>query len=146
MHLFIEMWYEDCTVRKPGGGHHSVHRNDFYFRIKCGDFATDKLFEKPNGPDSPNGRTYSFEIYYNNKTRHGQVLHLRCLYLFLRAFKEAARFSTLKCSKARIVININTGDNTAPTIFHYKNLKLENRRPDAPKKKQQNKEKYEIIR
>ena len=64
--LFIEMWFEDCTVRKPSGGNHSIHRNDFYFRIKCGDFPTDKLFEK-NRPDSPNKRTYSYKIGYDGR-------------------------------------------------------------------------------
>ena len=49
-------------------------------------------------------RSVISSIDINNKTRHSQVLHLRCLYLFLRAFKEAVRFSTLKCSIVRIVI------------------------------------------
>ncbi|WP_454891845.1 hypothetical protein [Alloprevotella tannerae] len=144
--LFIEMWYEDCTVRKPGGGSHSVHRNDFYFRIKCGDFATDKLFEKPNRPNSPNDRTYSFEIRYDNNEYKGtfQGGEPRCFFEGPQKKIKAPEVENLTVSS--LVINIYTGDNTAPTIFHYKNLKLENRRPDAPKKKQQNNEKYEIIR
>ena len=143
--LFIEMWFEDCTVRKPSGGNHSIHRNDFYFRIKCGDFPTDKLFEK-NRPDSPNKRTYSYKIGYDGRVCPGtfQGGEPCCFFEGPQKKKKAPDVENLTVSS--LVININTVDNPAPTIFHYKNLKLENRRPDAPKKKQQNNEKYEIIR
>lgn len=126
--LFIEMWFEDCTVRKPGGGHHSIHRNDFYFRIKCGDFATDKLFEKPNRPDSPNDRTYSFTIHYNNDDYYGtfQGGEPRCFFEGPQEKIKAPKVNNLIVSS--LVINIETIDNPAPTSFQYNNLKLENRR------------------
>ena len=126
--LFIEMWFEDCTVRKPSGSHHSIHRNDFYFRIKCGDFATDKLFEKSNSSDSPNGRTCSFKICYNNNDYKGtfQGGEPHCFFKGPQKEKKAPDVGCLIVSS--LVININTGDNLVPTIFHYKNLKLENRR------------------
>lgn len=138
--LFIEMWYEDCTVRKSGGGHHSVHRNDFYFRIKCGDFPTDRLFEQPNSPDSPNNRTYSFKIHYDNNdcvgTFQGGEPH--CFFKGPQEKIKAPKVENLVVSS--LVINIKTTDkvtdNSMSTSFQYNNLKLGNRRPDAPKKKQ----------
>ena len=126
--LFIEMWFEDCTVRKPSGGNHSIHRNDFYFRIKCGDFPTDKLFEKPNRPDSPNDRTYSFTIHYNNDDYYGtfQGGEPRCFFEGPQEKIKAPKVNNLIVSS--LVINIETIDNPAPTSFQYNNLKLENRR------------------
>lgn len=126
--LFIEMWYEDYTVRKPGGGHHSVHRNDFYFRIKCGDFPTDKLFEKPNRTDSPNDRTYFFKIRYDNNNYKGtfQGGEPRCFFEGPQEKIKAPEVKNLVVYS--LVINIETKDNSMPTSFQYNNLKLENRR------------------
>jgi hypothetical protein len=132
--LFIEMWFEDCTVRKPSGGHHSIHRNDFYFRIKCGDFPTDKLFEE-NRPDSPNKRTYSYKIQYDGREYPGtfQGGKPHCFFEGPQEKIKAPDVENLVVSS--LVININTTDNSMSTSFQYKDLELENRRPDASKKK-----------
>lgn len=132
--LFIEMWYEDRTVRKPSGGNHSIHRNDFYFRIKCGDFPTDKLFEK-NRPDSPNKRTYSYKIGYDGRVCPGTFQGGEPCCFFEGPQKKITAPDVENLVVSSLVININTTDNSMSTSFQYKDLKLENRRPDAPKKK-----------
>ncbi len=126
--LFIEMWFENYQVEHGTWFRRSTHRNDFYFRIKCGDFPTDKLFEKSNRPDSPNGRTYSYKIRYDGKEFQGtfQGGEPHCFFEGPTKVSSAPKVNNLIVSS--LVINIETIDNPAPTSFQYNNLKLENRR------------------
>lgn len=117
--LRIELWFQENKYKRKR------YRNDFYFKVRCGEFNTDQLFK--NSGSSSNGRSYSYRIIYDEKEHSGtfQGGEAQC---FLEGPGQKRRAPEVKnLFVSNFVLNITSKDNPTPTSFQYKNLKLEKR-------------------
>ena len=117
--LRIELWFQENEYKRKR------YRNDFYFKVRCGEFNTDQLFK--NSGSSSNGRSYGYRIIYDEKEHSGtfQGGEAQC---FLEGPGQKRRAPEVKnLFVSNFVLNITSKDNPTPTSFQYKKLKLEKR-------------------
>ncbi|WP_315508480.1 hypothetical protein [Alloprevotella tannerae] len=117
--LRIELWFQENKYKRKR------YRNDFYFKVRCGEFNTDQLFK--NSGSSSNGRSYGYRIIYDEKEYSGtfQGEEAQCFLEGPGQKKRAPEVKNLFVSN--FVLNVTSADNSTPTSFQYKNLKLEKR-------------------
>lgn len=117
--LCIELWFQENKYKRKH------YRNDFYFKVRCGEFNTDQLFK--NSGSSSNGRSYGYRIIYDEKEHSGtfQGGEAQC---FLEGPGQKRRAPEVKnLFVSNFVLNVTSADNPTPTSFQFKNLKLEKR-------------------
>ena len=117
--LRIELWFQENKYKRKH------YRNDFYFKVRCGEFNTDQLFK--NSGSSSNGRSYGYRIIYDEKEHSGtfQGGEAQCFLEGPRQKRRAPEVKNLFVSN--FVLNVTSADNPTPTSFQFKNLKLEKR-------------------
>ena len=105
--LAINLLYAVESMEDMYGANTYLVRYSLSISIKCGDFATDKLFEKTPG------RSYSYKIVcdgveYNDTFEPGvwQTFYNQSKYI------------------SELVITVKPSSDTPPTIFQYKNLRM----------------------
>jgi hypothetical protein len=117
--LRIELWFQENEYKRKR------YRNDFYFKVRCGEFNTDQLFK--NSGSSSNVRSYSYRIIYDEKGYSGTFQGEEAQ-RFLEGPGQKRRAPEVKnLFVSNFVLNITSKDNPTPTSFQYKNLKLEKR-------------------
>lgn len=120
--LRVELWFEEYTYRKHG---RRRYRNNFYFKVRCGEFNTDQLFN--NSGLSSNERSYTYKIFYDGKVFNGTFQGNVPQYFYEDKEQHGGRPEVKNLVVSDFVLNITSADNPTPTSFQFKNLKLEKR-------------------
>lgn len=120
--LRVELWFEEYTYRKHG---RRRYRNNFYFKVRCGECNTDQLFKKSD--PSSNERSYSYKIFYDGKVFNGTFQGDVPQYFYEDKEQHGGRPEVKNLIVSNFVLDITSADNSTPTSFQFKNLKLEKR-------------------
>ena len=120
--LRIELWFQEYTYKKHGKRR---YRNNFYFKVRCGEFNTDKLFKRSGL--SSNECSYAYKIFYDGKVFNGTFQGEEPQYFYEDREQKRRRPEVKNLIVSNFVLNITSKDNPTPTSFQYKNLKLEKR-------------------
>ena len=121
INLYCLMSYEYSY--KPRTRRH--YRNNFYFKVRCGEFNTDQLFN--NSGLSSNERSYTYKIFYDGKVFNGTFQGNVPQYFYEDKEQHGERPEVKNLVVSDFVLNITSADNPTPTSFQFKNLKLEKR-------------------
>ena len=118
--LAINLLYAVESTEAMYGANTYLVRYSLSISIKCGDFATDKLFET--------GRSYSYKIVcdgveYNDTFEPGvwKTFYNQSKYYYYGK-NSGPEFQDKYISE--LVITVKPSSDTPPTIFQYKNLRM----------------------
>ena len=117
--LRIELWFQENEYKRKR------YRNDFYFKVRCGEFNTDQLFN--NSGLSSNERSYTYKIFYDGKVFNGTFQGNVPQYFYEDKEQHGGRPEVKNLVVSDFVLTITSADNPTPTSFQFKNLKLEKR-------------------
>lgn len=120
--LRVELWFEEYSY-KPRTRRH--YRNNFYFKVRCGEFNTDQLFN--NSGSSSNERSYTYKIFYDGKVFNGTFQGNVPQYFYEDKEQHGGRPEVKNLVVSDFVLTITSADNPTPTSLQFKNLKLEKR-------------------
>ena len=120
--LAINLLYAVESTEAMYGANNYLVRYSLSISIKCGDFATDKLFEKTPG------RSYSYKIVcdgveYNDTFEPGvwQTFYNQSKSHYYGK-NSGPEFQDKYISE--LVITVKPSNDTPPTLFQYKNLRM----------------------
>ena len=122
--LRVELWFEEYSYKR-GHLHKRHYRNNFYFKVRCGEFNTDQLLN--NSGLSSNGRSYTYKIFYDGKVFNGTFQGNVPQYFYEDKEQHGGRPEVKNLVVSDFVLTITSADNPTPTSFQFKNLKLEKR-------------------
>lgn len=122
--LRVELWFEEYSYKR-GHLHKRHYRNNFYFKVRCGEFNTDQLLN--NSGLSSNGRSYTYKIFYDGKVFNGTFQGNVPQYFYEDKEQYRGRPEVKNLVVSDFVLTITSADNPTPTSFQFKNLKLEKR-------------------